>query len=718
MKKTRILAVLAAMTIGLAVFGCKAETETEYVDKVYAEAVTFTAEDAGEAGVNVAMSTATEGAVIYYTIDESSESLKYSEPLTFSKDTEIKAFAVKEGIENSPISVAKVSIKTKTITEKVYVCAKCQKEYKTAQEAIDCCAETLDTTAPADVTEPVAAAKDSSVVLTWKDATDEDIFGYLVSWKAESTGRALVALEKDSLIAAKGQHGCVVTGLTNGTKYTFTVKTMDTSGNTSGGVTVKAAPKAGETLKISLSVPEAKSNTSVTVTVNVETAAEKIVDVVYKKDGSVNAATLLADSDAKKAEQNSAGNKQWTFEITAADETANGTYTVAALDSDGREEAAQITIDNFDFTPPAKVKGVTATYSSELKVIILNWKKPVDSDFDHVEIVYTTNDGKVDSVKSDVIAESSVNKTFSDIDGTKAYYTYYIASVDKLGNKSNEVKYNVSVNKTVSNVPEGFVEIPSASIAGTESWTPSSSVFVSGRKLEIASFYMSAHPVTRGEYKTLMGKDPSYASAYDKDGNKLTGDDAVKNNPVNYISWYDALVYCNTRSINEGLTPCYEIDGKTDPKDWGSVPTNNNSTWNAATCDFTADGYRLPTEAEWEWAARGGENYTYAGSDDIDEVAWYYENTNNTGTRDVKTKKANAYGLYDMSGNVWEWCWDWYGSISRKTPGTGPASGSDRCLRGGSWIYYADYAQVAFRSRCSPIDRYGYYGFRLVRNAN
>ena len=121
---------------------------------------------------------------------------------------------------------------------------------------------------------------------------------------------------------------------------------------------VKATPKAGETLKISLSVPEAKSNTSVTVTVNVETAAEKIVDVVYKKDGSVNAATLLADADAKKAEQNSAGNKQWTFEITAADETANGTYTVAALDSDGREEAAQITIDNFDFTPPARVTSI------------------------------------------------------------------------------------------------------------------------------------------------------------------------------------------------------------------------------------------------------------------------------------------------------------------------------------------------------------------------
>ena len=654
------------------------------------------------------MATKTEGASIYYTVDKSSESLKYSVPLTFSKDTEIKAFAVKKGIENSPISVAKVSIKTKTITEKVYVCAKCQKEYKTAQEAIDCCAETLDTTAPADVTEPVAAAKDSSVVLTWKDATDEDIFGYLVSWKAESQGRALVALEKDSLIAAKGQQGCVVTGLTNGTKYTFTVKTMDTSGNTSAGVTVKATPVAvdsKETMKIALSVPEAKSNTSVTVTVNVETAAEKIVDVVYKKDGSVNAATLLAAADAKKAEQNSLDNKKWTFKITAADETANGNYTVAALDSDGREEAAQITIDNFDFTAPARVTSIKGSYSSEDSSINLSWTNPADSDFDHVEICFVSNDGTSDSEKSETVEviKGVQTKDFV-VDPSKDYYRYYIVTVDTLGNKSSGIPKKVYV-AAVSKIPEGFVEIPSASIDGTENWTPSSEVFVSGRKLEIASFYMSDHPVTRGEYKAVMGEDPSYASAYDKDGNRLTGDDNVKNNPVNYISWYDALVYCNTRSINEGLTPCYAIGGKTDPKDWGSVPSSSNSTWNAATCDFTADGYRLPTEAEWEWAARGGESYTYAGSDDIDEVAWYEDNTNDTGTRDVKTKKKNAYGLYDMSGNVWEWCWDWYGSISGDTASSGPASGSYRCQRGGSWGSNAYDALVADRDLNNPDSR-------------
>ena len=702
MKKSRILAVLAAKAMRLAVFGCKAETETKYEEKVYAEAVTFTAEDAGEAGVKVVMATKTEGATIYYTIDKSSESLKYSDPLTFSKDTEIKAFAVKEGIGNSPISVAKVSIKTKTITEKVYVCAKCQKEYKTAQEAIDCCAETLDTTAPADVTDLAAATKDSSVVLTWKDATDEDIFGYLVSWKAESTGRALVALEKDSLIVAKGQQGCIVTGLANDTGYTFTVKTMDTSGNKSKGVTKNATPKAvpeGETLKINFAVPEEKSNTSVTVTVIIETAAKDVKKVVYKKAGSLIASELLKDPGATEAVKDSTDSKKWTFVLEATDESANGMYTVAAIDYDGREEAAQIAISNFDFTAPKVASGLDAKLSPEKTSVTLTWKDPGDEDFDHVEICFVSNDGTEDSEKSKTVEVEKVvqSKVFDKIDSNMAYYRYYIVTVDTLGNKSSEITIRVNI---VSKIPEGFVEIPATSIAGTESWTPNSYVFVRERKFEIASFYISDHPVTRGEYKAVMESDPSEAKAYDKDGNELTGDDNVKNNPVNNISWYDALVYCNTLSIKEGLTPCYAIGGETHPSKWGAVPTGNDSTWNAATCDSKANGYRLPTEAEWEWAARGGKEstYTYAGSDDIDEVAWYIGNTNDTGTRDVKTKKANGYGLYDMSGNVWEWCWDWYGSISSDTPASGPASGSNRCQRGGSWNNNANNAQVANRN--------------------
>ena len=261
------------------------------------------------------------------------------------------------------------------------------------------------------------------------------------------------------------------------------------------------------------------------------------------------------------------------------------------------------------------------------------------------------------------------------------------------------------------NIPEGFVKVKGTTITGNESWKPSSEVFVSGRSITIPDMYVWDHEVTRGEFKEVMGTDPSTASAYDKDGNKLTGD-AVLNNPVNYVNWYAAIAYCNKLSLKENLTPCYSVSGVTDWEnlDYSSIPTEKDTNWDALTYNKEADGYRLPTEAEWEWLARGGENYTYAGSNTVDDVAWYTTNTNDTGSREVKTKQANGYGLYDMSGNVYEWCYDWYDPAISNTADTGASSGSNRVQdakltefckqnsRGGSWNNNASNCAVSNRN--------------------
>ena len=702
----------ALMLISFLFFGCKGEIQ--YVDRIvevektYAASVTFEAAEA-EGLVNVTMATTTEGAKIYYSTDgtePSAESTSYSNTVAISEDTIFKAIAVKEGMENSPVSYAKYSVVNKIETK-----IETKIEEKEVEKIV--------------YTDKVYA---SPITFTAKD----EEYGVSLSLATQTQG-AKICYTTDGSTPTAGStiYTQALKIEANTTVKAIAVKEgIEDSPVSVAAVTIKKITQtnlSGEPLKITLTadVPHEngytgnKSNTKVTITANITTAG-KVKKVVWKKNGSLIAKALLADTEAAAATV-SDDNAKWTFDITATDESANGTsYTVAAIDESGREEAEQIVIDNFDFTPPGKVKVTSCNYDKDKSVILLKWTEPSDSDYDHVDISFTSNDGTSNSTASDAesFAKGTANNTFPGIDGAKAYYTYTFVTYDTLGNKGSDYTYKVSLNTTI---PEGFEEVIGTTVKGNENWTPSSGVFVSGRSLTIGDLIVCDHEVTRGEFKALMGIDPSNAPTYDKDGNRLTGE-AVLNNPVNNVTWYAAIAYCNKLSIKEGLNCAYTVSGITDWENlaYSSIPTSNSTEWNAATCNFEANGYRLPTEAEWEWLARGGDNYTYAGSNTVKDVAWYADNTKGGGgSRDVKTKAANGYGLYDMSGNVFEWCWDWHGDVSSSTGATGPASGWGRVLRGGCFSTSESRCAVSFRDIIkSPSGFDIIYGFRVVRSSS
>ncbi|MBK7868862.1 MAG: SUMF1/EgtB/PvdO family nonheme iron enzyme [Ignavibacteriales bacterium] len=193
--------------------------------------------------------------------------------------------------------------------------------------------------------------------------------------------------------------------------------------------------------------------------------------------------------------------------------------------------------------------------------------------------------------------------------------------------------------------------------------------------------------MTQGLWKSVMNNNPS----------QFVGD----NRPVEIVGWNDVIEFCNKLSEREGLQKAYLISGS------------------SVTCDFNANGYRLPTEAEWEYAARGGNKSSglnHSGSNEIDKVAWFWDNSGSA-THDVATKQPNELGIYDMSGNVWEWCWDWYGDYtsSSQTDPRGPSTGSLRVFRGGTWSGSAWFCRVAFRFFPDPGHRGSDLGFRIVR---
>lgn len=212
-------------------------------------------------------------------------------------------------------------------------------------------------------------------------------------------------------------------------------------------------------------------------------------------------------------------------------------------------------------------------------------------------------------------------------------------------------------------------------------------------EVTLSDFFVSTYEITQNEWETLMGENPS----------QFKGGE----NPVESISWFDAVEFCNKLSEKHKLTPCY------------TMGRNKLVKWNKE-----ANGYRLLTEAEWEYIAKGGnqnKGYVYAGSNSPDEVAWYKGNSLSK-THPVGMKMPNEIGLFDVSGNIWEWCWDWYTNSSysddaNKVNPSGVPYATERCRRGGGWAVIAKSCRNSNRLGSPPHMSFNDVGVRIARNA-
>ena len=358
-------------------------------------------------------------------------------------------------------------------------------------------------------------------------------------------------------------------------------------------------------------------------------------------------------------------------------------------------------------------------------------------------LTYQWYSNTVDSNEDGEEIDGETDETFTpptDTLGTTYYYVVVTNTISDNGDGGNKIATATSETAEIEILTAQALAVKEIAASMITVNVPVGVAFQLGKHLGTASgsditnfhditfskgFSLSKYQVTQRQYEVVMGTNPSYF--HGGAGREPAAEEVQGRRPVEAVSWYDALVFCNKLSILAGLTPAYEMQTvadtsvwSTDPDSWGSIPTSSDTRWNAVRLvEVTTTGYRLPTEAQWEYAAKGGmsnENYSYSGGDTVGDVAWYSVNSGSR-THEVGKKAPNGLGLYDMSGNVWEWCWDWFGSYTAdaKIDPPGASSGASRVLRGGGWNYSAAGVRSVSRDYFNPDVRSRNIGFRLLR---